>query len=225
MPDFIPAAGSVEQRINADPIEFHAPETEQNATTSPICTGYAYTFNSRSHDLGGFTETIERGAGTAALARDNFPALVNHDPSLILGRISAGTLRMQEDASGGRYEIDLPDTTYGRDLTVSLQRKDVLGSSFGFRVDPKGSGDEWLVDYAKGTVEHVVRQFQKIIDVGPVTHPAYAATTTSLRSFAFTRGLPLDAVQEAAIRGTLAELVSPQSDEARRYRNRLTYIR
>ena len=40
--------------------------------------------------------------------------LYNHEPNHLLGSSSTGTLRMDEDNLGLRYENDLPDTTLGR---------------------------------------------------------------------------------------------------------------
>jgi hypothetical protein len=43
-------------------------------------------------------------------------ALVDHDSGRVIGRSKAGTLRLNEDDKGLAVEIDLPDTTDGRDL-------------------------------------------------------------------------------------------------------------
>ena len=122
-------------------------------------------------------ERIMPGAFDEAIEGDA-RALFNHNPNMILGRQSALTMRLSADSHGLRYEIDLPDTTAGRDLAVSIQRGDVTGSSFGFTVATGGQR------YYKGTDGISVREISKIgqlYDVGPVTFPAYNSTSAALR--------------------------------------------
>jgi HK97 family phage prohead protease len=105
-----------------------------------VATGYAATFNSFSADLGGFREKIAPGAFEKVLSSNpDTRALVNHNPDLILGRTTAGTLRLSEDAHGLRVEMDLPDgITYADDLKISMERGDISQMSFSFRIAPGG---------------------------------------------------------------------------------------
>src|SRR5262245_3958547 len=105
--------------------------------------GYASVFDSPSEDLGGFVEFVRSGAFKRSLADGKADplALVHHLPHLVLGRRSAGTLRLQEDAKGLAFEIDMPDTATARDLMVSVERGDVNGASFAFTVAL--NGDKW----------------------------------------------------------------------------------
>ena len=61
----------------------------------------------------------------------------------MLGRTKAGTLKLDVDDFGLRYEIEVPDTTFARDLVNSMERKDIDQSSFGFNVDYDNDGDSW----------------------------------------------------------------------------------
>jgi HK97 family phage prohead protease len=106
--------------------------------------------------------------------RQDVRALANHDPQQILGRSSANTLRLSVDERGLRYEIDLPDTQAGRDMAVSVKRGDVTGSSFAFR--PKKQTRQKAKDYDVRLLEDV-----DLFDVGPVTFPAYSATSAGMR--------------------------------------------
>ena len=54
-------------------------------------------------------------------------ALVDHDTGKPLGRLKAGTLRVEPDAHGLRVEIDPPNTTAGHDIVESIRRGDVGG--------------------------------------------------------------------------------------------------
>ncbi|MFF3062630.1 HK97 family phage prohead protease [Streptomyces sp. NPDC057909] len=140
-----------------------------------VVTGYAAKFNTRSQDLGGFVETIAPGAFTRALEESHdVRALINHDPNLVLGRTTAGTLRLTQDDIGLRYEVDLPNTTAAKDLTESLKRKDISQSSFSFRA----IREDWSYD----TDGRELRTLQdlELCDVSPVTYPAYLDTVSEL---------------------------------------------
>jgi HK97 family phage prohead protease len=148
---------------------------EERADKTPILVGYAAVFGKRSVDLGGFTEEVSPGAFAKSIRSDDVVALVDHDPSLILGRTSAKTLTLSEDENGLRMEIDLPDTTVGRDLAVSVKRGDIKGASFGFRT----ISDDWNTTDGK---PHRTLLEAKLRDVSPVTFPAYPDTSIAMRS-------------------------------------------
>lgn len=138
-------------------------------------TGYAAVFNSLSEDLGGWYETIEPGAFGKTLDEYDQRALWNHNSDYVLGRRSAGTLALDEDETGLRFEIDPPDTQWARDLLISLDRGDVDQMSFGFQV----IRDEW-----KQVADQIVRRLVevKLFEVSPVAFPAYPATSAQVRS-------------------------------------------
>src|SRR5512135_2436555 len=127
--------------------------------------GYAYLFDVLSEDLGGFVERIAPGAGAHALRSSDVVGLVDHDEGRVLGRKSAGTLRVEEDSTGARYEIDLPDTGYARDLAESLRRRDIVGSSFAFKIAP--GGDTWSEQ--DGRLVRTIHNIEWVRDVSPVT--------------------------------------------------------
>ena len=134
--------------------------------------GYAALFNSDSQDLGGFVERISPGAFDGVMKRGtDVVALYNHDPMFILGRESAGTLRLFIDEKGLRYEVDAPESR--ADVIEAIERGDVRGSSFAFRV--KGSGENWSRDQ-QGRQIREIREIDGLFDVGPVLKPAYSAT-------------------------------------------------
>lgn len=135
--------------------------------------GYAVVFNEASQDLGGFVEVFEPAAVDRTLAeRLDVRALVNHDPSQVLGRTTAGTLRLAKDARGLRVEIDPPDTTSGRDILASVARGDVTGMSLAFRVvQPNGERFEQRAGGLTRIISDAV-----ILETSVVTFPAYEAT-------------------------------------------------
>lgn len=137
--------------------------------------GYAAVFNSPA-DIGGmWTEIIAAGAFADSLRRDDVLALFDHESDKLLGRSSSGTLRLREDGTGLAVEIDLPDTTTGRDVGELVRRGDLKGMSFGFIVR-KETWDETVVPAVR-TIEAV-----DLVEVSAVANPAYPDTSLGLRS-------------------------------------------
>lgn len=193
---------TLERRTWEAPVEF------RKESDRLVARGYAYKFGTLSQNLGGFVETIEPGAGARSVEESDIVALANHDPSLLLGRKSSGTLRLRMDDEGLGYEIDLPDTSTGRDWAVLLERRDVIGSSFGFRVS--ADGDDWG-QTPDGFPLRRLTDFT-IRDVGPVTFPAYTSTEAAMRSLAESRSLDLGDLVEAAAAGELRSLITPEPE-------------
>src|SRR5215204_250833 len=111
--------------------------------------GYAAVYNVDSDDLGGFRERIAPGAFRNVLDSD-VRALLNHDPSQVLGRTKSGTLRLFDEQRGLRFEIDLPDSPLGENVRASVARKDIDGASFRFQVDRESwDGDLRTVETVK----------------------------------------------------------------------------
>jgi HK97 family phage prohead protease len=137
--------------------------------------GYAAKFGVNSLELDGeFIERMHPDAfGIVAERRGRKApletrALFNHDANYPLARFP-GTLRMNVDKIGLRYEFPVPDTSYGRDLASNIRAGIVRGSSFSFQIAP--GGDEWSVE--DGRSIRTVKRVASLIDVGPVTFPAY----------------------------------------------------
>lgn len=168
--------------------------------------GYAAVFNSET-DIGGyFREVIAPGAFSDAVSGD-VRALVDHDSGRVIGRTKAGSLRLSEDDTGLAVEIDMPDTTDGRDLSALIERGDISGMSFGFIVT-KQSWDE-TGDTPIRTIEKV-----ELHEVSIVAFPAYPDTSIAMRCLddarkgkrtqnhlAATRRIQRRAAMEARIRG------------------------
>lgn len=138
--------------------------------------GYASVFDTTT-DLGWMgKERIARSAFDKVLSDPNLDvvALWNHDMNQLLGRMSSKTLRISTDSTGLEYEIDLPDTQLGRDLRVLVERGDVSGASFAF-VPGK-------FEYDKGNDIVTHTSVKRLVDVSPVTTPAYPTASTEARS-------------------------------------------
>jgi uncharacterized protein len=160
----------IETRVNAT--DFEVRETPDGM----VFEGYASVFNSRSENLGGFTEFVAPGAFTRSLkSRNDVKLLWNHDAGSVLGSTRAKTMTLTEDARGLKVSATLPNTQLGRD-TAELIRTGIIDSmSFGFNVIK----DSWNSEGTERTL-HSVRLFE----VSIVAFPAYAGTagTTNVRS-------------------------------------------
>ena len=135
--------------------------------------GYAAVYNSDSEWMGGFYEQIARGAFDDVLDNDT-RAYFNHDENLLLGRVSSGTLRIGTDARGLYYEVDLPNTSYANDLVELMKRGDVNQSSFAFLID----SDRW--EERDGKTYRIIEKVSRLLDVSPVSQPAYESATSEL---------------------------------------------
>jgi HK97 family phage prohead protease len=164
----------VERRQLARPVELRA------AGDGPgVLAGYAAKYMRYSQNLGGFVEQVASSAFSKSLG-DRVPVVAryNHDDNFLLGTSEAETLRMVSDDEGLAYEVDLPDTSAGRDVAALAKRGDLRYSSFAFHT----LEDEWSVT-EQGFPLRTLLNVQ-LIDVAPVNSPAYLDTSTGIRSLA-----------------------------------------
>jgi hypothetical protein len=162
----------VEHRFSGDVQEVRATDEGVNRLR-----GYALKWDQK-YQMFGFSESISREALKDADLSD-VRALLNHDTNIVLGRTTAGTLRLRSDEIGLAYEIDLPDTQAGRDLAISVKRGDITQSSWGFSLNVN-EDDDWTRSDAG---EHrTIKRVRRVWDVSPVTFPANPDTTVAKRS-------------------------------------------
>jgi HK97 family phage prohead protease len=154
---------------------------EKREGKSPLIVGYGAVFYNAA-DPGteyelweGFVERIMPGTFDRAIQEDDVRGLFNHDPDNLLGRTTAGTMRLSVDATGLRYEIDPGNTQIAKDVCEHCERKDLTGSSFSFCVTDQTELKE------DGKRVREIRGV-KLFDVGPVTFPAYTGTSAQCRS-------------------------------------------
>ena len=139
--------------------------------------GHAAVFNSEAN-LGNFSEVIRRGAFSKSLATgSNVRALYHHDGGALLGSTKSGTLQLREDAHGLAFVLVLPDTTTGKDLAILVDRGDVSGCSFGFRVAP--GGDRW--EQRDGLMLRELTNVD-LVEITLTADPAYQDTSVALRN-------------------------------------------
>lgn len=195
-----------EIRIVSVKVEARATEDSEKRTLS----GYAIVYDSPTligDEAWGFTEVIARGAADEAIKGD-VVALVSHDRARVLGRTTSGTLRLKSDEHGVAVEIDLPDTTDGRDMFELVSRGDISGMSFAFN-PTKQVWDE-SVQPPKRTITEM-----EVLEVSAVAFPAYEDTELKARAKVVAEELRSKAAAEKSTEQAITTEDSPAQPVSR----------
>ncbi|WP_431014686.1 HK97 family phage prohead protease [Bradyrhizobium pachyrhizi] len=138
--------------------------------------GYAATFMDRALIGGEFFEQIAPGAFANTIRNGDVLALIAHDYGRVLGRQSAGTLRLRENGLGLYFELDADLTTpSGQEAFGNIKRRNIKGCSFGFRV----LSENWTDD---GDVPlRTILEIQ-LYEVSVLANPAYETTAAWVSS-------------------------------------------
>lgn len=139
--------------------------------------GYGAVFNQYA-DMGSYLEQLQPTAFDAVLADPNSDvrSFWNHDSTMLLGRQASGTLRLSTDTHGLHFELDLPNTSYANDVRELAARGDLTGMSFGFQPGE----EQWSTVGNRELRTHI--SVARLIEVSPVSLPAYPGTSVQLRS-------------------------------------------
>jgi hypothetical protein len=182
--------------------EFRVSDPDQPTTIQ----GYAAVFDSPGQGPY-WTEELDPHCFDAVMASNpDVRALFNHNPDHVLGRTASGTLDLSIDSRGLAYTISPPDTQLANDLMVSLRRKDITGSSFGFVV----ARDQWT-DNEDGTITRTILEIDQLLDVSPVTYPAYDAANAQARSLP--ESMPVEFRSRIEQREKPTELVKHEDEQ------------
>lgn len=138
--------------------------------------GVAHAFGKRTL-VGNTYVEFERHAFDEALQTSDVRAFWNHDTTLLLGRESAGTLKLSAEDDGLHYAIDLPPTSYVADMKVLIDRGDLKEMSFG--VMPGKVTAAKAMD-GKRVQRH--SSVKELFDISPVSLPAFEGTSIQLHS-------------------------------------------
>jgi HK97 family phage prohead protease len=197
---------ALEHRSFVEPVEF------RSEGTRIVASGIAMRYGAKSKPIQGkFREVFTPGAFTKTLKEADVRAHNEHSGPY-LARTANQTLRLIDSRSELAYEIDLPDTTAGRDAASLLERGDIKGSSIGFRAIP--AAVKWGVDDDGMALRSVGEAALARVDL--TVAPYYDASTAelALRSLADERGMEIRSLLEAAERGELPTLIaSPPGEE------------
>jgi HK97 family phage prohead protease len=153
----------------------------------PGLTGYAAVFgqdyviyDSKSFRM---VERIKPGTFTRAIDEEqDVRGLFNHSADNVLARTTNSTLQLVQDTKGLAFDLDLDTRTHiAQDVRCFVDRGDVTGCSFAFSVRKQ----TWTETEEDGFTTYQ-REIEDVdlFDVGPVTYPAYDATSVSARTAA-----------------------------------------
>lgn len=184
-----------------------APDPETGAARFEFV-GHAAVFDSPSENLGGFRETIKRGAFKDVLNQD-VRLLVNHDPNMPLAR--GESLTLTEDPTGLQVRALIrSDLSYAKDLRINLEEGNVTQMSFAFGSNVE---DTWT-EGEDGVLMRTISRFGSLYDVSPVTFPAYPATDAGLRALSrLSRGEEVSEEEWEAVTALRSHSPTPESDE------------
>lgn len=192
------------------PVEFRSTDNG----TRLLAAGVAMRYGAKSKPIrGSFREVFKPGAFNKTLQEADVRAHHEHGGPY-LGRTGNGTLRLVDGLSELTYELDLPDTSAGRDAATLLERQDIKGSSIGFRSIK--AAEHWNRDVDGIALRSVGEARLFYVDL--TVAPAYDDSTAelALRSFAETHDLELRSVLDAVDHGTpLADLIDPPERDER----------
>jgi len=162
--------------------------------------GYAAVFNSQSANLGGFVERVAPTFFNDSRA-DGWNGVVcrfEHDSNFLLGTVRSGTLQLSLDGTGLNYVVALPESR--SDILELVERGDLGSSSFAFQTHE----DQWGITDGGVALRTLVSG--KLIDVAPVSSPAYSDTSVGLRSLARYKDVPIEDVMALSAQDELRKL-------------------
>jgi Escherichia/Staphylococcus phage prohead protease len=156
--------GKIEKRFSAEIL----PDTRASARR---LIGFAARYGAVA-DIGPFRERIAPGAFAGSIGEGaDVLALLDHDPSRVLGRTRTKTLQLSDEPQGLAFDIEVPNTGAGRDALALAMRGDLGGASIGFVVQEESKDGE----------VRVIERAQ-LLEISVVSAwPAYAETSVEAR--------------------------------------------
>jgi HK97 family phage prohead protease len=158
-------------------VEVRAAENGENEL---IVEGVAAVVNQTATIGGWFDERIEAGAFDDVMQSEECVCAINHDPSLVMAR-NKKTMELFLTSEGHLgYRATFPDTEMGRHYHNSIKRGDIEKSSFAFTLARDGHSWSWGENGENDL--RTITKIARLLDVSPVTYPAYSGTSSAARS-------------------------------------------
>ena len=170
---------AVEMRLaEIDGIQIRA--EGEGETKQEYVDGLGIVYDKEVEIFDGYFEKIRAGAFDKCMKRGGeIKSFFNHNPDYVLATTRSSPALVLEDTPDGLiFHAPIPNTSYGRDLTENLNRRNVRGASFAFTINKNGV--VWSED-EKGNYHREIID-ATIFEVGPVTNPAYPQTKVKIRS-------------------------------------------
>lgn len=167
-------------------------------------------FRSRS-----FREYVHEGSLKRTLnAKPDISLRYQHNMlTLPLGRTTAGTLDLAEEARGLHVLGSMPDNEWGRPVRDAVLRKEITGMSVRFGAVQEEWKTETLGDGWKGPVRHL-HEMKLGGEISLVDFPAFPATSAAMRALADDLDVEPDELDAAfaVLREPDAKLTPEQKD-------------
>lgn len=157
-------------------IPLHDTEVRADENGDLFINGYFAVFDSDYELWPGATESIAPGAFDESIAGD-VRALYNHNDDIILGRTSAGTLKLEQTSRGlwGEIKVNQKDSD-AMNAYERIARGDITGCSFGFDIER-----EEFRENPDGTFHWTILAVNPLYEVSPCVFPAYTETSVQAR--------------------------------------------
>lgn len=192
--------------------------TSEVLTDNKTIYGKAISFDTLSVDLGGFRETIKRGAITQDLINhSDIFARTNHKDDYILARSKngKGSLSLELRDDGLYFSFELPNTEKGNELREHIKRGEITQCSFAFNTAEEANSEVWRNE--NGIIYRDIYKIGYLGDVAPVYKPAYEETYVSMRAMECAKTLKeeeeLKAMQEEKETEEIDETTTETEDE------------
>ena len=192
--------------------------TSEVLTDNKTIYGKAISFDTLSVDLGGFRETIKRGAITQDLINhSDIFARTNHKDDYILARSKngKGSLSLELRDDGLYFSFELPNTEKGNELREHIKRGEITQCSFAFNAAKEANSEVWRNE--NGIIYRDIYKIGYLGDVAPVYKPAYEETYVSMRAMECAKTLKeeeeLKAMQEEKETEEIDETTTETEDE------------
>jgi len=154
---------------------------EEGETEQRFVDGVGIVYGQEVEIWPGYMESVRAGAfGDTLGSGEEIKSYFNHNPDFVLATTkSEPALELKDTDAGLEFSAPIPPTSYGEDLSINLERKNVRGASFSFTVEE----DTLTTEKVEGGDEIYHREIVKatLYEVGPVTNPAYPQTEVGQR--------------------------------------------